>query len=88
LEVTYADGSVDRVVTDASWKLHASPILSSDFMLGENYDARQEIAGWDQPGLDVERLEPPPPRGGIPATLLDGQVDQPVPKRANFIPSR
>jgi alpha-L-rhamnosidase len=77
LEVTYADGTVDRFVTDASWKIHGSPILSSDFMLGENYDARREIAGWDQPGLDVagwagatERSEPPRP--------LDGQVDQAV----------
>ena len=28
LEVTYTDGSVDRFVTDGSWKMHASPILS------------------------------------------------------------
>ena len=77
LEVTYTDGSVDRVITDASWKVHAGPILASDFMQGENYDARLEIAGWDQPGLDVsgwsaatERTEPP--------RQLDGQIDQPV----------
>jgi alpha-L-rhamnosidase len=77
LEVTYTDGTVDTIVTDATWKMHASPIISSDFMLGENYDAQQEIAGWDQPGLDVsdwvaatERTEP--------AHVLDGQVDQPV----------
>ena len=52
LEVTYADGSVQRVVSDASWKVHASPILSSDFMIGESYDARRELPGWDKPGLD------------------------------------
>jgi alpha-L-rhamnosidase len=34
LEVTCTDGSVDRIVTDASWKMHAGPILSSDIMLG------------------------------------------------------
>ncbi len=77
LEVTHADGTIERIVTDSSWKTHASPILSSDFMLGENYDATQEIAGWDQPGLDAgtwsaatERSEPP--------RSLDAQVDQPV----------
>ena len=77
LEVTYTDGTTERIVTDASWKKHAGPITDSDFMLGENYDARQEIPGWDQPGLDVstwgtvtERTESPRP--------LDGQVDQPV----------
>jgi alpha-L-rhamnosidase len=52
LEVTYTDGTMQQVVTDASWKRKASPILSSDFMLGENYDARLEIGGWDVPGLD------------------------------------
>ena len=77
LEVTYADGSVERIVTDASWKKHGGPITDSDIMLGENYDALHEIAGWDQPGLDVsdwvavtERTEAARP--------LEGQVDQPV----------
>jgi alpha-L-rhamnosidase len=52
LEVTYADGHTERIVTDASWKSQRSPLLATDFMLGENYDARLEIKGWDQPGLD------------------------------------
>ncbi|MGN6627686.1 MAG: family 78 glycoside hydrolase catalytic domain, partial [Tepidisphaeraceae bacterium] len=52
LEITYADGSVERVVTDGTWKAHSSPIVSSDFMLGEIYDAGLAVAGWDQPGLD------------------------------------
>lgn len=76
LEITYADGSVERIVTDASWKKHDGPVTRSDFMLGEDYDAQQEITGWDQPGLDTgkwvavtERME---------SRVLDGQVDQPV----------
>lgn len=77
LEVTYTDGSVDRVVTDASWKIHASPILSSDFMLGENYDARQEISGWDQPGLEVSDWSGVTERSESPRQL-DWQIDQPV----------
>jgi len=28
LEVTYADGSSERIATDASWKSHAGPILA------------------------------------------------------------
>jgi alpha-L-rhamnosidase len=77
LEVTYTDGTVERIVSDASWKEHPGPITNSDFMLGEDYDARQEIAGWDQPGLKTddwtavaERPEATRP--------LNGQVDQPV----------
>jgi alpha-L-rhamnosidase len=68
---------VDRIVTDASWKMHAGPITSSDFMLGENYDARQEIAGWDQPGLDVSDWAAVTERSES-ERVLDGQVDQPV----------
>ncbi len=52
LEVTYLDGHTERIVTDDTWKWHASPILSSDFMLGEDYDSRLEIKGWDKSGLD------------------------------------
>lgn len=52
LEVTYQGGQTETIVSDDTWKTHASPILSSDFMLGEDYDARLEIKGWDQPGLD------------------------------------
>ena len=58
LEVTYTDGSTERIVTDASWKAHISPILSSDFMLGENYDSRQELGGWDKPGLSESDWSP------------------------------
>jgi len=86
LEVTALDGSVDRIVTDASWKIHAGPILSSDMMMGESYDAQKEITGWDQPGLDTrdwsnasERAEADRP--------LDGQIDQPVRKTGELHPN-
>jgi len=52
LEVVYDDGASERIVTDAAWKNHASPILSTDFMLGENYDARMELPGWNKSGFD------------------------------------
>jgi alpha-L-rhamnosidase len=52
MEVTYADGSVERVVSDANWRYAASAITNSDFMLGEDYDARLEVADWSKPELD------------------------------------
>jgi alpha-L-rhamnosidase len=76
LEITHADGSVERTITDANWKTHASPITSSDFMLGENYDATREIPGWDQPGLDVSEWSAATERTESP--ILNAQVDQPV----------
>ncbi|HZI30720.1 MAG TPA: family 78 glycoside hydrolase catalytic domain, partial [Candidatus Binatia bacterium] len=77
LEVTYADGHTEDVVTDDSWKSHASPTLSSDFMMGEDYDSRLEINGWDQPGLDDSRWNPVVVRDE-PDRELDSQVSEPV----------
>jgi alpha-L-rhamnosidase len=50
LEVEYNDGSTDVISTDDSWKAANGPILTSDFMKGEEYDARKELTGWDKPG--------------------------------------
>ncbi len=52
LELDYADGSHDTVVTDESWKAAASPIVRSDIYGGEVYDARLEQAGWEKAGFD------------------------------------
>ena len=52
LEVTLADGRIERIVSDTSWRSHPGPILASDFMLGEDYDARLELAGWDRSGFN------------------------------------
>jgi len=79
LEVTYADGTGECVVTDASWKTAASPILASDFMLGENYDARLEVKGWDAPGLDESAWTPVNVREEKPRPL-ESQVTEPVRK--------
>ncbi|MBN2355872.1 family 78 glycoside hydrolase catalytic domain, partial [candidate division KSB1 bacterium] len=52
LELTLADGSTQMITTDDSWKCTAGPMLSSDFMMGEIYDARRELPGWDLPDYD------------------------------------
>ena len=58
LELDYADGSHDTVVTDESWKAAASPILRSDIYGGEVYDARLEQAGWEKAGFDDSKWKP------------------------------
>jgi alpha-L-rhamnosidase len=52
LEVEYEDGSSDRIVTDESWKCAYGPWREGDLIMGAAYDARRELAGWDEPGLD------------------------------------
>lgn len=50
LDITYADGSQECIVTDEQWQTAPGPILSSDIYQGEIYDARLEQAGWSEPG--------------------------------------
>ncbi len=52
LVVSYVDGSTDIIATDGSWKTSTGPILESDMLMGESYDARHEMPGWHTIGFD------------------------------------
>ncbi len=53
LEIEYADGSRETVVSDPTWKVTGDgPIREADFLMGETYDARREMDGWSRPGFD------------------------------------
>ncbi|MBX3177133.1 MAG: glycoside hydrolase family 78 protein [Candidatus Hydrogenedentes bacterium] len=52
LEIEYADGSKEIVITDPTWKTATGPILIADMQMGETHDARLEMPGWDAPGFD------------------------------------
>lgn len=59
LNIEYADGTSQTVATDESWKMSDDgPILTSDIYNGEDYDARKEIAGWNEPGFDDGSWKP------------------------------
>jgi alpha-L-rhamnosidase len=48
--LTYADGRQEIIATDKSWKVTQGPILESDMLMGESYDARRELTNWSLPG--------------------------------------
>lgn len=52
LVLEYEDGSCETIGSDASWTGIEGPILHADLLMGETYDARKEIHGWDFPGFD------------------------------------
>jgi len=52
LHIEYADGSTADVVTGPKWKASVGPIREADFLMGEQYDARLALDGWDVPGFD------------------------------------
>jgi hypothetical protein len=58
LRLEYADGSVQVVGTDESWKTCAGPMPFSGIYGGEDCDARLIQKGWDQPGFDDRAWAP------------------------------
>ncbi|MEZ0325253.1 MAG: family 78 glycoside hydrolase catalytic domain [Fimbriimonas sp.] len=93
LRIEYADGSVQTVATNQTWRVGESAILRNSIYLGEVVDARKEVRGWDEagyddsdwraPGLAKEKLGPlvapsqPPIR--VTATRPAVKVSQPKP---------
>lgn len=55
LEITLSDGSTIRVASDGNWKQTFAAVLNNDLLMGEEYDARLEMPGWDSPGFDDSR---------------------------------
>ena len=77
LELDYADGSHDTIVTDESWKTSASPVLRSDIYGGEVYDARLEQAGWEKPEFDDSKWSPAVV-ADAPAITVSSQIAAPA----------
>ena len=52
LRLTAKDGTVTEIEADESFVCAPSPTISNDIRMGENYDARLEIPGWNLPEFD------------------------------------
>ncbi len=52
LVIRYKDGTSQTIATDGTWKTSTGPILSSDLLMGESYDARLELGEWSKAGYD------------------------------------
>ncbi len=69
LEIEFVDGSTQRVVSEESWKATYGPIRESDMFMGETYDARVDMPGWDQPGFDDSLWDSVVVDGGVGPAL-------------------
>lgn len=58
LMITHADGSTQTISSNRSWRYAFGPILESDMLHGESYDARLEFPGWTMPGFDDSAWQP------------------------------
>lgn len=52
------EGGEFSLTADTEFVTHPSPILFDDLRLGETYDARLEIDGWNKPGFDASAWTP------------------------------
>jgi alpha-L-rhamnosidase len=55
--IEYDNGETDSLVTDDSWKYSYGPIQKNNVYIGEVYDARKEIQGWNSPGFDDSKWQ-------------------------------
>ncbi|QMV42848.1 alpha-L-rhamnosidase [Cohnella cholangitidis] len=75
--IEYEDGSRDSVVTDGSWAVTTGPILYSDMIKGETYDATKELTGWDTADYDDSAWEIPDVRPGYNG-VLSATLEPPI----------
>ena len=78
LYVDYVDGTQDVVSSDATWRVSiAGPTRYDNYFLGETYDARMELAGWNAPGFDAAAWRPARVVGPPPG-LVRAQSHEPI----------
>ncbi len=81
IDVTFEDGTCQTLVTDSDWKFtDKGPVTDSDYLDGENYDARLEPIGWDTESYADLSWKPcgilPWPQFAVPT---NGRFSKPVP---------
>jgi alpha-L-rhamnosidase len=87
LEIAGEDDSVTTVATGPDWRIRCGPVLRNNIYLGEVYDARREIPGWDSPGASEAGWSAAVPCPG-PAGSLRAQPQPPIRITARFGPIR
>jgi alpha-L-rhamnosidase len=83
VQITYADGSSEWIVSDESWKSNTGAITYAEVYHGETIDARQEKTGWataayndaDWKGVQVKQYD---------NSILTATYNEPVKKHETF----
>jgi alpha-L-rhamnosidase len=58
LQLVYADGTSETIISDDQWKTSTGPILKSSIYHGETYDAQLEKSGWNTPSFNASDWKP------------------------------
>jgi len=80
MEIEFADGRRQTLVSDDSWRGMADgPLRFTGIYEGVTYDARKETPGWDAPGFDDSKWVALQPRGAdLKVGKLVWQRGQPI----------
>lgn len=78
LLLDYPDGASKLICTDGSWRVSAGPIRYADLYMGEMYDARRKLSGWDTPGYDDRGWEPVEVAGRRRTQRLVAECAEPI----------
>ncbi len=73
MEVSYADGSSDRFVTDDSWLTHPGPVTYSSTYGGEDFRANALPPSWDRRGFSSKGWQQACEVSGPGGTLAAGK---------------
>jgi len=75
LHIEYADGTVQDVVSDGSWKMAPGPTVFEQMRVGEVYDARLAKTGWNTAAYDDHAWASAAVRTGLKGTLAAANVE-------------
>ena len=87
LDVTYLDGTRERVISDRTWLEHSSPITFSSIYGGEDFDARILPTNWDRVDFQAKGWEAAEEVGG-PGGKLVASESVPAGIAHRFVPIR
>jgi alpha-L-rhamnosidase len=75
LHLELADGSRAVIASDGEWRAATGPLVYSDMLMGERYDARRELGQWSEPGYADATWHPvtTKPRDGVRLVPERGQ---------------
>jgi len=83
LNVEFTDGATQSLASDANWKVADGPMRRNSIYLGEVYDARQDLPGWDATGFNDATWRAPQ-LAAEPIGQLQAQPQPPIRVREKF----
>lgn len=88
LRITYTNGFIETIISDTSWKMNHGPVLRNNVYIGEQYDARKEIADWDSPSYNDSEWKQAIIVESAPSGKLTAQMQPAIRLQEVFHPKR